>query len=714
MKPDVDDALARSDTRLKMKPVYGPEDIDGLNHLGSLPGDAPYVRGPYATMYRSRPWTVRQYGGFADAAASNLAYREALRRGAQGLSVAFDLPTHRGYDSDDEAVIADVGMAGVAIDSVDDMRRLFEGIPLDQVSVSMTMSGAVLPVMAAFLVAVEESGVPFHALRGTIQNDILKEFMVRNAWIHGPVPSLRIATDVVEWLGRHAPHFHGMSISGYHFQEAGADPTLELALTLANARTYLAQLDARGLDVDRFCGGLSFFFGVGKSFYVEIAKLRAARLLWHEIVREQGGRSARATAMRMHCQTSGWSLAAQQPRNNIARTTVEALAAVFGGTQSLHTNGFDEALALPGVEASQLARDTQLILQHEFGLSDVADPWAGSYLIESLTAQMADGVRDLMAQIGAQGGVLAAMQGGWVQRQIHRRALDQQARIDAGEDVVVGVNRYQQERAEPQACSEVDGASTRARQAHLLAALRRSRDDAALRSTLDALTAAARHGTGNLLDFAMDAMRCRATVGECTRALLAVWPRHEQPSLYQDGQYGLARAESPVWAAACASVDRLCRQFGRSPRVLLAKLGQDGHDRGVRAVASALTDAGFEVVLTPLFQVPQAIAVQAHYEGFDAVGVSSLGGAHLELVPALLDALGAVGRDARAMPVFLGGIIPEQHIRRLRHAGVLGVFGPGTPMDIIVTEIVAALANQPQSDNATAHVTEPVDAGARA
>ena len=697
---DADDARVPSDTRLTMKPVYGPEDIAGLGHLGSLPGDAPYVRGPYATMYRSRPWTVRQYGGFADATASNLAYREALRHGAQGLSVAFDLPTHRGYDSDDPgddlddgAVMADVGMAGVAIDSVDDMRRLFDGIPLDQVSVSMTMSGAVLPVLAAFLVAAEESGVPFHALRGTIQNDILKEFMVRNAWIHGPVPSLRIATDVVEWLGRHAPQFHGMSISGYHFQEAGADPMLELALTLANARTYLAQLRARGLDVDRFCGGLSFFFGVGKSFYVEIAKLRAARLLWHEIVCAEGGSAARATAMRMHCQTSGWSLAAQQPRNNIARTTVEALAAVFGGTQSLHTNGFDEALALPGAEASQLARDTQLILQHEFGLCDVADPWAGSYLIETLTAQMADGVRDLMAQIDAQGGVLAALQRGWVQRQIHRRALDQQARIDAGEDIVVGVNRYQQAGAETQACGEVDGASTRARQAHRLAALRRSRDDAALQRALGALTTAARHGTGNLLDFAMDAMRCRATVGECTRALLAVWPRHAQPASYQRGQYGAARADSPAWVAAGAKVTGLRGQLGRAPRVLLAKLGQDGHDRGVRAVAAALADAGFEVVLTPLFQSPSAIAQQAHRDGFDVVGVSSLGGAHLDLVPALLDALRAARGPVRAVPVFLGGIVPTQHIAPLRHAGVQGIFGPGTAMETIVTAIVTAIVD---------------------
>ncbi|KAI3607307.1 Methylmalonyl-CoA mutase large subunit, MutB [Cupriavidus necator H850] len=673
---------------LELKPVYGPDDLTGLGHLGDMPGEAPFVRGPYSTMYRGRPWTIRQYAGYGDAATSNLAYREALKQGAQGLSVAFDLPTHRGYDSDDPQAQADVGMAGVAIDSVDDMRRLFKGIALDRVSASMTMSGAVLPVLAAFFVAAEESGVPFEQLRGTIQNDILKEFMVRNTWIHAPQPSLRIATDVVEWLAAHAPKFNGMSISGYHFQEAGADPVLELALTLANARTYVGLLRERGLDVDAFCGGLSFFFGVGKPFFVEIAKLRAARLLWHDIVCELGGTSARATAMRMHCQTSGWTLAAQQPLNNIARTTVEAMAAIFGGTQSLHTNGFDEALALPGAQASRLARDTQLILQHEFGLCEVADPWAGSYLIESLTGRMVTEVRAVLAHIDAQGGILPALESGWVQRRIHQAALRTQARLDAVEEVVVGVNRYQEPDDNGQECLEIDGTQVRVKQACRLDALRSRRDDGAVRHALAALTEAARRGKRNLLACAIDAMRCRATVGECTRALLQVWPRHTVQSSYDAALYGTARAGNTEWLAACDCVSALHERLGRAPRILVAKLGQDGHDRGARAVAAGLADAGFVVELTPLFQSAEAVASSACDGDFDAIGISTLGGAHLELLPALLHALRQRALD---VPVFVGGIVPADHRRLLRQCGVQGIFGPGTPMEIIVSTIVAAL-----------------------
>ncbi len=540
-------------------------------------------------------------------------------QGAQGLSVAFDLPTHRGYDSDEPEVAADVGMAGVAIDSVDDMRRLFDGIPLDQVSVSMTMSGAVLPVLAAFLVAAEEAGVPYDRLRGTIQNDILKEFMVRNTWIHAPEPSLRIATDVVEWLATHAPKFHGMSVSGYHFQEAGADPALELALTLANARTYVDALRARGLDVDAFCGSLSFFFGVGKQFYMEIAKLRAARLLWHDIVRERGGTTARATAMRMHCQTSGWTLAAQSPHNNIARTTIEGMAAIFGGTQSLHTNGFDEALALPSAQAARIARDTQLILQHEFDLCDVADPWAGSYLVESLTGRMVDAVLSILGEIDAQGGVLAALESGWVQQRIHRNALRMQARIDAGDEVVVGVNRFQDDDEAPPACLEVDGSRVRAEQANRLATLRAKRDEPAVRQALGALAQAAHGADRNLLACAIDAMRCRATVGECTRALLEVWPRYAAQLAYDKAHYGAVRAGNANWAAACDRVRWLRTTLGRAPRILVAKLGQDGHDRGAKAVAAALSDAGFQVRLTPLFQSAEAVAAQVRDGDVDAL-----------------------------------------------------------------------------------------------
>jgi len=675
-------------TRIEIKAVYGPEDIAGLKHLGSLPGEAPFVRGPYASMYAKRPWTVRQYGGFADAAVSNLAYREALRQGAQGLSVAFDLPTHRGYDSDDDEAKADVGMAGVAIDSVEDMLRLFEGIPLEQVSVSMTMNGAVLPVLAAFLAAAEERGVPFQDLRGTIQNDILKEFMVRHTWIHAPQPSLRIATDVVEWLAVHAPKFNGMSISGYHFQEAGADPALELALTLANATVYVGELNMRGLDIDAFCAGLSFFFGVGKNFFVEIAKLRAARILWHDIVREQGGTSVRATAMRMHCQTSGWTLAAQQPLNNISRTTVEAMAAIFGGTQSLHTNGFDEALALPSPQASRLARDTQLILQHEFGLCDVADPWAGSYLVESLTAQMVSSVKAILVEIEEEGGILKALESGWIHSRIHQSAVRTQARLDAGEEVVVGVNRYQEPEENAQERLDVDGAHVRAQQTRRLVALRQCRDEVAVKNALAALTDAAHSGNRNLLSCAIDAMRCRATVGECTAALLKVWPRHAVRPSYDAGLYGGARGMSAQWKVACERVRDLSERLGRTPRIIIAKLGQDGHDRGAKAVAAALDDAGFFVEMTALFQSAMDVVSAASVGRFDAIGISSLGGAHMELVPGLLQALRRTGLD---VPVFVGGIIPTDHEHSLHKCGVQCVFGPGTAMESIVSTIAESI-----------------------
>jgi methylmalonyl-CoA mutase len=629
-----------------------------------------------------------------------LAYREALTNGAQGLSVAFDLPTHRGYDSDEEDATADVGMAGVAIDSVDDMHRLFEGIALDKVSVSMTMSGSVLPVMAAFLVAAEESGVAFEQLRGTIQNDILKEFMVRNTWVHAPEPSLRITTDVVEWLAEHAPGFNGMSISGYHFQEAGADPALELALTLANARCYLDLLRGRGLDVDDFCSHLSFFFGVGKSFFVEIAKLRAARLLWHEIVSDMGGSTARATAMRMHCQTSGWSLTAQQPLNNIARTTVEAMAAIFGGTQSLHTNGFDEAMALPSAEASRVALDTQHILQHEFGLCEVADPWAGSYLIESLTANVADAARDMISRIDAHGGVLGALEAGWLQRQIHLRALRVQGQVDSGEEIIVGVNQHTASDIEPPEYLKIDGASVRAHQTRRIAALRNRRDEAALRQALAALTESAITGKGNLLDFAIEAMRCRATVGECTRALLKVWPRHVQPLLYEHGRYGAERTKDPAWAEACARVSHLRAQCGRAPRVLLAKLGQDGHDRGARVVASALADAGYEVDMPPLFQSPKTIAQMVQERGFDAVGLSTHVGAHSDLIHTLLVQLGKIHGKGAVPPIFVGGVVPADDAHNLCLAGVRGVYGPGTAMETIVADIASALEDRMMHESA--------------
>jgi methylmalonyl-CoA mutase len=680
------DAGRHSPSAVALKALYTASDLEGVSHLGSRPGEAPFVRGPHASMYTQKPWTIRQYAGYADAADSNLAFRTALAEGAQGLSVAFDLPTHRGYDSDDPAAVADVGMAGVAIDSVEDMKRLFREIPLDRVSVSMTMSGAVLPVLAAFIVAAQESGVRTEALTGTIQNDILKEYMVRNTWIFAPEPSLRIVADVVEYLAERAPRFNAMSVSGYHFQEAGADAVLELALTLSNARTYVDALVKRGMNVERIGERLSFFFGVGTEFFVEVAKLRAARVLWAGIMSELGAREARAQALRMHCQTSGWSLTAQHPQNNIVRTTIEAMAAVFGGTQSLHTNAYDEALALPGADATRLARDTQLIMQHEMGLCDVVDPWAGSYMMESITDDIARRVRDLMTQIAAQGGVVEAICSGWVQQRIHEAATRTQARIDAGQRVVVGVNRFRSPDADtPSNCLEIDGRRVRARQVRQLAELKAGRDDTLVSHALAALAAGARDGTGNLLALTIECVRARATIGECTRALEAVWPRYRMPNRFSSGIYGQARMADAAWHDACNRVSALAARLGRMPRVLIAKVGQDGHDRGAKTVAAALADAGFYVSLGALFRSPAEVVDDAIAAKVDVVGISSLSGAHLDLVGEVVRTL-RVRRPGAA--VVVGGIIPDEHALLLKRNGIYAVFGPGATMESIVASLV--------------------------
>jgi methylmalonyl-CoA mutase len=672
-----------------LKPLYTAADLAGLSHVGGLPGEAPFVRGPYASMYTERPWTIRQYAGYADAVDSNLAFRTALAQGAQGLSVAFDLPTHRGYDSDEPCALADVGMAGVAIDSVEDMARLFEQIPLDKVSVSMTMSGAVLPVLAAFIVAAQENGVPPSRLTGTIQNDILKEYMVRNAWIFAPEPSMRIAADVVEFLAEHAPRFNAMSISGYHFQEAGADAVLELALTFANARAYLDTLSKRGLCIDDVCARLSFFFGVGTDFYTEVAKLRAARLIWSELTGALGAREPKARALRMHCQTSGWSLAAQRPQNNIVRTTVEAMAAVFGGTQSLHTNAYDEALALPSAHAAQVARDTQLILQHETGLCDAIDPWAGSYMMESLTADIAARVHELIAQIDAQGGVIESIRSGWVHRHIHEAATRTQAHIDEGKRIVVGVNAfYEADAATAEGCREIDGREVRARQLRRLSALKARRDADRVAHALAALAAGARDGKANLLALTIECIRARATLGECTRALETVWPRYRAPSGFSANVYGEHRSAGTAWQHACERVAELSTRIGRKPRVLIAKLGQDGHDRGAKLVAAALTDAGFDVALSELFQAPAEVAVQSLVFAADALGVSSLSGAHGDVTR---ETLRELDRRGWAIPVLLGGIVPDAHAAQLRDDGIAAVLGPGTAMEGIVDAIEARL-----------------------
>ncbi|WP_137719443.1 methylmalonyl-CoA mutase family protein [Methylobacillus flagellatus] len=685
------------------KALYTQEDIAGLPHLYSLPGAAPFLRGPYASMYTERPWTIRQYAGMASADDSNRMYRNALASGAQGLSIAFDLPTHRGYDSDHAMAGADVGMAGVAIDSVEDMKRLLANIPLDQVSVSMTMNGAVLPVLAAFIVAAEEAGVPAEALSGTIQNDILKEFIVRNTYIFAPAPSLRIAADVVEFLAQKVPRFNAMSVSGYHFQEGGADPVLALALTLANARTYAELLQQRGMAIDQVCAQLSFFFGVGSDFYQEIAKLRAARVLWCEIAESLGASTNKARALRMHCQTSGWSLTAQDTQNNIVRTTLQALAAVFGGTQSLHTNAYDEALSLPTETSSCLARNTQLILQLETGVCDVIDPWAGSYMMESMTADIVTRVRLILQQIAAQGGMVAAIENGWAERQLRSAAAATQAQIELGAKAIVGLNKHVHVTAtetpthasalngpvhpiplnrEVQPASleqslQLDHQRILAGQQESLRSLKQQRDELAVRRALRRLEAAARHSDMNLLEATMLAIRARATVGECTAALAAVWPYHSvQPEPAQP-VFGAAMQEDAEWQRACFRVDALRRTWRRAPRVLIVKLGQDGHDRGAKLLAGALADAGFDVELSPLFQSPVAVVAHTAQTLPDVIGVSSLAGSHMQFIPALLTGLTERGL---AVPVIAGGVIPPSHAQYLKTLGVIEVFGPGMRM----------------------------------
>ncbi|WP_321816960.1 MULTISPECIES: methylmalonyl-CoA mutase [unclassified Paraburkholderia] len=676
------------------KPLYTRADLPDVPWLDARPGEFPFVRGIHETMYTQRPWTIRQYAGHADASATNLAYRRAIEQGARGLSIAFDLPTHRGYDSDDELIADDVGVTGVAIDSVEDMKRLFEGIALDEVSVSMTMSGAVLPVLAAFIVAAEESGVDAARLRGTIQNDILKEFMARNTWIFAPEPSMRIATDVVQHVLAHLPLFNAISVSGYHLQEAGADGVLELAITLANAREYVCRLVDAGADVDRVCAQMSFFFAVGRDFFGEIAKLRAARVLWADLARSLGARSTRAMQLRMHCQTAGSSLHAQHAHNNIVRTTLEALAAVLGGTQSLHTNAWDEALSLPGEAAATVARDTQRILQHEMGLCDAVDPLGGAYMVEALTARTVEAVTAMLGEIDVQGGVIGAIRSGWAQSQLHLAATRIQARIDAGEQVIVGVSRNHAAAPTESDWLDVDARMVRAVQVDRLRQLRANRNAARTRAALHALTHCARSGTGNLLAMTIEAMRARATVGECTAALERVWPRWHMALESGAQVYSTSRGGDAAWNAARYAVANWTATQGRPPRLALAKLGQDGHDRGVRVVAAGLTDAGFDVRMGPLFATPQEAATWACACEPDVIGVSTLAGAHGKLVPKLADALRA---HHCSVPLVLGGIVPEAHREALLACGVAQIFGPDTSLERIVVDVLRVLSEAPLS-----------------
>ena len=663
---------------LEVKPLYTAADLAGLSYTDTLPGFAPFLRGPQATMYAVRPWTIRQYAGSSTAEASNAFYRKSLAAGGQGVSVAFDLATHRGYDSDHPRVRGDVGKAGVAIDSVEDMKILFDGIPLDKVSVSMTMNGAVLPVLAAYVVAGEEQGVRQEQLSGTIQNDILKEFMVRNTYIYPPEPSMRIVGDIIEYTARQMPKFNSISISGYHMQEAGANQALELAFTLADGKEYVKTALAKGLDVDEFAGRLSFFWAIGMNFYLEIAKMRAARLLWWKIMSGFGAKNPKSLMLRTHCQTSGWSLTEQDPYNNIVRTTIEAMAAVFGGTQSLHTNSFDEAIALPTEFSARIARNTQLILQEESQITKVVDPWAGSYLMEKLTQDMADKAWSIIEEVDALGGMTRAVESGWAKLRIEASAAEKQARIDSGRDVIVGVNKFKLDKEDPVEILEIDNVAVRENQIARLTKLRATRDSAKVAAALAALTAAAKSGTGNLLGLAIEAMRLRATVGEVSDALEQVWGRHRANSQEVSGVYAGAYDSKDDWSALQADIATFAEQHGRRPRVMIAKLGQDGHDRGAKVVASAFADLGFDVDVGPLFQTPEECARQAIENDVHAVGVSTLAAGHKTLVPEIIRALREQGSPE--IIVFVGGVVPQQDYEFLYQAGVKGIYGPGTPI----------------------------------
>ncbi|MGE5116102.1 MAG: methylmalonyl-CoA mutase [Betaproteobacteria bacterium] len=676
----------RTPEGLVVKPLYTAADAAGLPHADTLPGFPPYVRGPQPTMYAVRPWTIRQYAGFSTAEESNAFYRQTLAGGGQGVSVAFDLATHRGYDSDHPRVQGDVGKAGVAIDSVEDMKILFDGIPLDKVSVSMTMNGAVLPVLAGYIVAAEEQGVAEEQLSGTIQNDILKEFMVRNTYIYPPAPSMRIVGDIIDYTSRHMPRFNSISISGYHMQEAGANQALELAFTLADGIEYVRTALAKGLDVDAFAGRLSFFWAIGMNFYLEIAKMRAARLLWHRIMSGFGAKSPKSLMLRTHSQTSGWSLTEQDPYNNIVRTTVEAMAAVFGGTQSLHTNSFDEAIALPTEFSSRIARNTQLILQEETHITSVVDPWAGSYLMERLTQDMADAAWKIIEEVEAMGGMTKAVDSGWAKLKIEASAAEKQARIDSGADVIVGVNKYRSGRDDAFEVREVDNHAVRETQIARLERIRATRDAARVRATLGALADCARSGQGNLLAASIDAIRARATVGEVSDALETVFGRHRADTHKVTGVYAAAYDSAEGWEQLKREVDAFAAEEGRRPRVMVAKLGQDGHDRGANVVASAFADLGFDVDIGPLFQTPEECARQAIENDVHAVGVSTLAAGHKTLVPAIIEALRRQGGDD--IVVFVGGVVPKQDYDFLHAAGVKGIYGPGTPIPASAKDVL--------------------------
>ena len=670
---------------IEVSPIYTQEDLNNLKHLGTLPGQEPFTRGVKATMYAGRPWTIRQYAGFSTAEESNKFYRKALEAGQQGVSVAFDLATHRGYDSDHPRVLGDVGKAGVAIDSVEDMKILFEGIPLEKVSVSMTMNGAVIPVLANFIVTGEEQGVEKSSLSGTIQNDILKEFMVRNTYIYPPEPSMRIVADIIEYTSAEMPKFNSISISGYHMQEAGANLVQELAYTLADGKEYVKTAIQRGMDVDKFAGRLSFFFAIGMNFFMEAAKLRAARLLWHRIMDELGAKNPRSKMLRTHCQTSGVSLQEQDPFNNVVRTAYEAMSAVLGGTQSLHTNALDEAIALPTEFSARIARNTQLILQEETGVTNVVDPLAGSYYVEKLTSDLADAAWKLIKEVDDLGGMTKAVASGMPKLRIEETAAKRQAEIDKGEQVIVGTNKYRLSQEEEIEILDVDNLAVREAQIVRLEKIRKNRDEKACLVALEEITNRAENG-GNLLEAAVEAARCRATVGEISMAMEKIFGRHSAEVKTLAGVYGAAYEGDEDFVTIQKSVEKFAKEEGRRPRMLVVKMGQDGHDRGAKVIATAFADIGFDVDVGPLFQTPEEAAQDAIDNDVHIIGISSQAAGHKTLAPKLIEILKE--KEADDILVICGGVIPQQDYEFLKDAGVKAIFGPGTNIPNAAQEIM--------------------------
>jgi len=677
---------------IEIKPLYTAEDLEKLGYTETLSGFHPFTRGPRSTMYSGRPWTIRQYAGFSTAEESNAFYRKNLATGQKGLSVAFDLATHRGYDSDHERVVGDVGKAGVAIDSVEDMKILFDQIPLDQMSVSMTMNGAVLPILAAYVVAAEEQGVKQEQLSGTIQNDILKEFMVRNTYIYPPAASMRIVGDIIEHTSEHMPLYNSVSISGYHIQEAGATAVQELAFTLGNGLEYVRTALNRGMTIDSFAPRLSFFFGIGMNFFMEIAKLRAARYLWANLIQQFKPKQAQSSMLRTHCQTSGWSLTEQDPFNNIVRTTIEALAATLGGTQSLHTNAFDEALGLPTETSARVARNTQLILQEEAGIPHVVDPFGGSYFMESLTGSLIEESTKLIDEVEKLGGMTKAVESGMPKQRIEAAAARRQALIDQGEEVIVGTNKYQAENAEPVEVREIDNSAVRKAQIRRLNTIRKNRDTQKVDYALNEITRAAENGKGNLLALSIEAMRVRATVGEVSAAMEKIWGRYNAPIQAISGVYAKSFSDQKEISSVREEINSFAKKTGRRPRIMVAKMGQDGHDRGAKVIATAFADLGFDVDIAPLFQTPEEVVKQAIENDVHVIGISSQAAGHKTLIELLMKVLEK--ENSEDIVVVAGGVIPPQDYDFLKDLGVACIFGPGTPIPGAAREVLAAISNK--------------------